>query len=132
MKYIDIQKELVQRFNIVVDPESKCWGRMHAHVKSRKVCKFHFKNSVVATFDLLHEIGHIETSRPKMRRAEDEYSATVWALKMAREYGLTIPDKTIQLYQDYIDMEKERGIRRGGSGYGTLSLRRAMMVYDRV
>ena len=132
MKYIDIQKELVQRFNIVVDSESKCWGRMHAHVKSRKVCKFHFKNSVVATFDLLHEIGHIETSRPKMRRAEDEYSATVWALKMAREYGLTIPDKTIQLYQDYIDMEKERGIRRGGSGYGTLSLRRAMMMYDRV
>lgn len=57
-----------------------------------------------------------------MRRAESEYHATVWALDKCAEYGLEVPEKIIKEYQDYIDDEKERGLRRGGKGYADLKL----------
>jgi hypothetical protein len=78
------------------------------------VCKWEQKNSVMSTFTLLHEIGHIETSKSSMRRCESEYFATVWALRCAKEYDIDIPEKIIERYQNYIMMEYSRGIRRGG------------------
>jgi len=71
----------------------------------------------------MHEVGHIETTKSWMRRAESEYYATMWALDRCREYGLTVPEKTLKTYQDYIDRELKRGMRRGGSGYGQLILK---------
>ena len=122
MKYIDIQKDIVKKYRIKLDPYSKCWSRTHAHVKQRRICKWNFSNSVQATFTLLHEVGHIENNHGNMRRCEEEYFATVWALEKAKEYGLVIPDKIIDEYQKYIDSERERGIRRGGKDYGDLKL----------
>lgn len=116
-KYTDIQNEVVEQYRIKLDENSTCWHRMHAHVKQRKVCKWHQKNSIAATFDLLHEIGHIETYKSGMRRCESEYHATVWAIERCREYGLDIPERIIKTYQDYIDMELDRGMRRGGRMY---------------
>ena len=116
-KFIDAQKDVVTKYNIDVDPYSPCWSRMHAHVKERRVCKFHPKNSAQSTFDLFHEIGHIETTKSGMRRCEEEYYATVWAIQKMQEYGLPIPTKTIEDYQEYINWELEKGLRRGGSGY---------------
>jgi len=49
-----------------------------------------------------------------MRRCEEEYYATVWALEKCKEYGIKVPEKIIKDYQDYIDMEYDRGVRRGG------------------
>lgn len=86
----EIQQDAVERYRIKLDPCSKCWGRMHAHVKERRICKWVPKNSVVATFDLLHEIGHCETYHGTMRRAESEYAATVWAIDRMHEYGLKV------------------------------------------
>ena len=83
----------------------------------RRVCKWKKANSVQSTFTLLHEIGHIETTKSKMRRVESEYYATVWAIEKCEEYGIVIPEATIKLYQDYIDEELARGKRRGGKGY---------------
>jgi hypothetical protein len=56
-----------------------------------------------------------------MRRCESEYAATIWAIDRLREYGLVdkLSDKVKKLYQDYIFMELDRGVRRGGSGYPT-------------
>ena len=122
MKLTEIQKDVVQHYNIKLDECSKCWGRMHAHVRERRVCKWHPKNSVQATFDLLHEIGHIETTKAGMRRAEEEYHATMWAIEHSIIYDMSIPDKIIKEYQDYIDMEVARGVRRGGKNYGNLKL----------
>lgn len=118
-KFIDAQKDVVTKYNIDIDPNSPCWSRMHAHIKERRVCKYHPKNSAQATFDLFHEIGHIETTKSNMRRCEEEYYATVWAIKKCQEYGIPIPMKTIQDYQEYIDNELARGLRRNGSGYDT-------------
>jgi hypothetical protein len=38
----------------------------------------------------------------------------MWAIERCKEYGLNIPEKIIKEYQDYIDMERDRGVRRGG------------------
>ena len=116
-KYTDIQNEVVEKYRIKLDENSDCWSRMHAHVKQRRVCKWHQKNSIAATFDLLHEIGHIETHKSGMRRCESEYHATVWAIERCKEYGLDIPERIIKTYQDYIDMELDSGVRRGGRMY---------------
>ena len=56
-----------------------------------------------------------ETTKSWMRRCEEEYYATVWALEKCNEYGLIIPDAEIERYQKYINMEHDRGIRRGGN-----------------
>lgn len=118
-KFIEIQNEVIDQYSIKLDECSSCKRRTHAHVRERRICKWHQKNSIASTFDLLHEIGHVETTTSKMRRCEAEYHATIWALEKAHEYGLEIPDEIIKRYQDYIDMELARGIRRHGSGYGT-------------
>lgn len=125
-RFIDIQNEVIQKYRIDICDGTKCkdgdWSRTHAHVKIRRVCKWKQANSIQSTFTLFHEIGHIETTKSSMRRAESEYYATVWALERCKEYGLTVPEKVIKDYQDYIDMEIARGKRRGGSGYGRLIL----------
>lgn len=126
MNYKEIQNEMIKKYRVDLCDGTRCkdgdWDRTHAHVKKRRVCKWKQKNSVQSTFELFHEIGHIETTKSGMRRAEEEYYATVWALERCKEYGIVVPAKTIRLYQDYIDDEKERGFRRGGRGYAELQL----------
>lgn len=125
MKYIDIQNALVKTYRIDICDGTKCkndWSRTHAHIKSRRVCKWKQNNSFASTFTLLHEIGHVETTTSAMRRAEEEYHATVWAIEQCKRFGLDIPQRTIDTYQRYIDNEIERGKRRGGKNYGDLTL----------
>ena len=125
MNYKEIQNEVITKYRIDICDGTKCendWSRTHAHVKQRRVCKWKQANSIRSTFTLLHEIGHIETTKSTMRRAESEYYATVWALEEVKKYGIEIPQKIIDIYQRYIDMEKARGIRRGGKEYGDLRL----------
>lgn len=118
-KYIEICEDAVRRYRIDLCDGTKCsndWLRMHAHVKLRRVCKFKFRNSINAVFDLLHEIGHIETTKSSMRRCESEFFATVWAIKTAKEvYHLEFPESIIKRYQEYINREWDRGKRRGGN-----------------
>ena len=113
-KYTKIQQECIQKYKIIINEHSSCRGRMHAHVKERKICKWKPKNSVRATFDLLHEIGHVETHPGSMRRCESEYAATQWAIARFKEYKLEIPEAVLKKYQEYIWRELDRGLRRGG------------------
>lgn len=124
MKYKDIQNEVITKYQIDLCDGTKCdddWGRTHAHVKQRRVCKWKQVNSAESTFHLFHEIGHIETTKVTMRRCEMEYFATVWAIDRMKEYNLTgkISTKLKDLYQRYIFNELDRGIRRGGKNYPT-------------
>lgn len=125
MTYAQIQAEVIAKYHVDICDGSKCqndWRRTHAHVKERRVCKWKQANSIQSTFTLLHEVGHIETTKSSMRRAESEYFATAWAIARCKEYGLEVPEAIRKLYQDYIDREKDRGQRRGGTGYGNLQL----------
>lgn len=116
-RFTDIQNEVIYEYGIDICDGTKCmddWHRTHAHIKLRRVCKWKQANSINSTFELFHEIGHIQTGTSKMRRCEEEFHATVWAIEKCYEYGLSIPDKIIEGYQDYINVEHARGIRRGG------------------
>ena len=125
MTHKQIQDEVITKYRIDICDGTKCandWSRTHAHPKKRRVCKWKQANSIQSTFTLLHEVGHIETTKTTMRRAESEYFATMWAIEKCHEYGLKVPDSIKKDYQDYINMEIDRGKRRGGSGYGNLIL----------
>ena len=115
--YKEIQEEVIAKYSVTINKESKCYGRTHAHVKERMVCKWKQAGSFESTFTLLHEVGHIMTTKSTMRRAEEEYYATVWAINRCQEYGLVIPEHTLHVYQRYILQEVARGKRRGGTGY---------------
>lgn len=114
-KYTDIQNEVIKKYNVSIETNSTCRQRIHAHIKNRKICKWKQTNSMASTFTLLHEVGHIETTKSNMRRCEEEFYATVWAIQYCKDYGLDIPEKIIKNYQDYIDREHDRGVRRGGN-----------------
>lgn len=120
MKYIDIQNEVIKKYKIDICDGTKCnndWQRTHAHIKERKVCKWTQANSFASTFTLFHEIGHIENNKANMRRVEQEYYATLWAIQRCNEYNLEVPKKTVERYQRYIDRTLARGVRRGGQNY---------------
>ena len=125
MNLIEIQNEVIKKYRIDLCDGTRCkdgdWTRTHAHPKQRRVCKWKQAASIVSTFTLFHEIGHIENNNSKMRRCEEEYHATVWAIEKMREYGILdkVSDRTKRVYQEYIFDELDRGLRRGGSGYPT-------------
>ena len=117
MKHTEIQADIVKKYRVDLCDGTKCdddWRRTHAHVKQRRVCKWKAANSVQSTFTLFHEVGHLETTKAGMRRCEEEYYATVWAIEKCKEYSIEVPEKIIQEYQNYINREHERGVRRGG------------------
>lgn len=120
MKYVDIQNEIITKYRIDICDGTKCandWSRTHAHVRQRRVCKWKQSNSIESTFTLFHEVGHIMNNKSNMRRCEEEYYATVWAIDELKKYGIQVPANNIYKYQRYIDRELDRGIRRGGFGY---------------
>lgn len=118
----EIQNEVITKYNVTIDEHSHCYGRMHVHTKTRRICKWHQKSSLPCTFDLFHEIGHIMTNNSKMRRAEEEYFATCWAIDQFKHYGLTVPEHTMHVYQRYILQTIARGKRRGGGNYGEINI----------
>lgn len=115
----ELQEEIIQEYRMTIDEHSRCRSRMHVHPRERRICKWHPKSSVLATFELLHEIGHCENNNSKMRRCEAEYYATEWALRKCNEYGVDVPQNIIDSYQRYIDRELARGLRRHGSNLPT-------------
>ena len=116
MKYVELQNKLIIEYRIVHKPDSKCWNRTHCHPKERQVCKHHIKESYKSLFTLLHEIGHIETDRPSMRRCEQESEATLWAVDKLKQLGIPVKRKVIKEYKGYIKMTYDRGVRRGLTG----------------
>lgn len=131
-KYIELEKELISKYKILIIENSSCRSRMHAHCDgSRRICKWSPSNSIVSLFELAHEIGHIMTKTSKMRRCESEFYATVWAIQELNNYGLQIPEKQLNAYQRYIYRELDKGLRRGGGNYlpiEELDLRNALTI----
>lgn len=116
MKYIDIQDKLLKQYPVTLCDGTMCiddWSRTHAHKKEKKVCKWIRKNSVESTFELAHEIGHIYAKHGSGgKRFSEEFYATEFAVTTLTSMGVTIPDKTLTDYKDYILMEWDRGYRR--------------------
>ncbi len=64
-------------------------------------------------FAFLHEIGHVITNDSCMKRCQQEYLATQWAIKEAKRIGFDVPENFIEIYQDYIWKWRDKGIKCG-------------------
>ena len=114
MDYLKIQNELLLKYQVTLIENSTCWRRTHAHCDgSRRICKLQIKNSYASLFTLLHEIGHLETTKTSMKRCESESEATRWAITELRKMKIPVKRKFVQKYKAYITMTYERGVRRG-------------------
>ena len=54
-------------------------------------------------FDLLHEIGHLETNTEQMTRQEQEYFATQWALERMKLYDFKLSKQRQKDFDEYIN-----------------------------
>lgn len=54
-------------------------------------------------FDLLHEIGHLETNTDEMTRQEKESFATKWALERMKLYDFKLPKARQKEFEEYIE-----------------------------
>lgn len=115
MNYIEIQNHTIKQFNVTIVENSTCWSRMHAHCNdgSRRICKWDQVNSYKSLWDLLHEIGHLETLKNGMTRAEEETEAVRWTINYLRENGLKVKRRYLNGYKRYVSRCYERALRRG-------------------
>lgn len=113
----ELQDDIIKQYRIKINENSNCYRRTHAHRKTRTICKWKQLSSIKSTFTLLHEIGHIENNNSSMRRCEQEYYATQWALEKCKELNIEVPDDIVSRYQKYVYDELDRGLRRNGQGY---------------
>lgn len=89
-----------------------------AYIQSRRiVIPNKVKNSQTewTLFAFLHEIGHIKTNTVQMKRYEQEYLATKWALEEAKRIGFDVPARFIKTYQDYIWRWRETSLKLKGN-----------------
>ena len=61
-------------------------------------------------FALLHEIGHVKTNHPKMKRYEKEFYATQWSAIEAKKIGFKIKEEFKSVYQAYIWDKRQMSI----------------------
>ena len=115
----DLQDEIIKQYKMTINEHSTCYSRTHVHVQKRMICKWKQSSSIKSTFTLLHEIGHCENNNSKMRRCEQEFYATQWALDKCKELNIVVPDEIVARYQKYVYRELDRGLRRHGVDYPT-------------
>jgi hypothetical protein len=70
-----------------------------------------FNPTPSSLFDLLHEIGHIMTNKSGMKRCEEEYYATQWAISEMKKYDYMISDKRKDEFQQYIWKWRDTSIK---------------------
>ena len=63
-------------------------------------------------FDIYHEIGHLETNSLDMESYQQEYLATVWAIKTCNKRKIRIAPQTIAMYQRYIGEHRDKSPNR--------------------
>ncbi len=76
-----------------------------------KVIKY--KQSDWSLLSFLHEIGHLETNTPNMRRCVKEYLATQWALDKSKKIDFDVSSNYISIYQNYIYEWLDKAIKFG-------------------
>lgn len=71
-------------------------------------------------FDLLHEVGHAIANKPGMKRYEEEFYATVFAISKMEHYKLSLSNKRKKEWQNYINKYREGAIKRKAKNVMTL------------
>lgn len=68
--------------------------------------------SLRTVFDILHEVGHQKTNTDDMERYEEEYTATIWALKSCEKRHIRVTPDIIISYQRYITEFRDKSPNR--------------------
>ena len=101
----DIQKSILKDFDndftLCLTTEERAYCYLETRTIYINLNDFIFPTNR-SIFDLLHEIGHIKTNTSKMRRFEEEYSATKWAIVQAKKYNITLSLSDRKDFDDYI------------------------------
>ena len=81
--------------------ETAFWAMRHCN---RIGVPYELRNSsdVINIFNILHEVGHLETLEEKQTRATREFLATQWAIKELNKMKMKLPIERQKLFQDYI------------------------------
>lgn len=112
----EIQNEIINKYKDVIDLRVTT-EEAHCYVPE-KIVYINGSNFLYPTnesiFDFLHEIGHIMTNTKKMKRCEEEFYATQWAIKEIKKYGLEISTKRKSEFQNYVWAWRETGMKLKG------------------
>lgn len=109
--YLKYKKEMAITFEELAEDD------FGAYIQSRKIVipnKVKNHQTEWTLFAFLHEIGHIKTNTSDMKRYEQEYLATKWALEEAKKIGFNVPTRFINTYQNYIWGWREKSIKLKG------------------
>ena len=113
----EIQNEILNKYKNVIDFRVSNDQIACCYIKE-KIVYIYQKNWLNPTnealFDLLHEIGHILTNTSKMKRCEQEFYATQWAIEELRKYNIKLNKKRKDEFQQYIWKWRETGIKLKG------------------
>lgn len=111
---LETQNEIINKYKNTINFRVNNKDCAYCYVKE-KIIYLNGRDLLYPTaeslFDLLHEIGHIITNTSKMKRCEEEYYATQWAIKEMKEYGYTISNKRKKEFQQYIWKWQETGVK---------------------
>ena len=111
---LEIQNEIINMYKDTIDFRIDNKDCAYCYVPE-KIIYLNGKDllypTVESLFDLLHEIGHILTNTSKMKRCEEEFYATQWAITEIKKYGYTLSDKRKDEFQQYIWAWRETGIK---------------------
>lgn len=150
--YIAVQNRLIEEYDVTLCDgtinDEPCeyrsytahWCAYHVGERNRRIRNWMQENTVLSTFILLHEIGHLNEHYEY--RVEDEFEATVWAMRMCAKLRIPIDRETIaekqadimRRYDSYADKYADcdsRGTKKP-SWLRDRECYNALRVYDRM
>lgn len=124
LELFKIQNDLYEKYKEKYKIGFTTEKRAYCYIKSKEI--FLSLNDWLnptprSIFDFLHEIGHLETNTNKMKRCEEEYYATQWAVVEFKNLKLSLCKKDKELFQNYIYMYRNIAIKRKAKNIPTLT-----------
>lgn len=113
--YLNMTSDKVPYSIIYYDNDGKNKNTGYIYFRYETICN----PSEEDLMDLLHEIGHIITNKPKMKRCTEEYLATQWAIDNAQKFGMKFTNKRIEEFQNYIFKWRETSIKHNAKNVPT-------------
>lgn len=113
----ELQYEVINKYKEIIDFRVSSQTVAYCYVPER-IVYIHTHDFLYPTvnsfFDLLHEIGHILTNTSDMKRCQEEFYATEWAINEMKKYGYELSDERKNEFQQYIWKWRETGIKLKG------------------
>ena len=111
---LQIQNKLMEKYKDTISFRLTNEKGAYCYVPERIIyisCDKFLNPTPSSLFDLLHEIGHIMTNKKGMKRCEEEFYATQWAIEEMKRYKYEISDNRKNVFQEYIWKWRDTAIK---------------------